>query len=118
MKGNICHVEIIGENVEQVSQFYGSLFGWTIDSSFGENYALFNTGREPGGGLMTPRKNIPAGIIVYVQVEDVEATLKKVEELGGKVVAEKNEIPNIGWYGLFKDPNENLIGLFCSSMTT
>jgi len=27
MKGNICHVEIIGENVEQVSQFYGSLFG-------------------------------------------------------------------------------------------
>ena len=65
---------------------------------------------------MSPRENIPAGTIFYVQVEDIDATLRKARELGGQEVTEKTEIPNIGWYGLFKDPNENLIGIFSSSM--
>jgi predicted enzyme related to lactoylglutathione lyase len=115
MTGNICHVEIIGEDVRKASEFYGSLFGWKIDDSFGENYMLFNTGREPSGGLMTPRGNLPAGIILYVQVEDIDASLRKVGELGGSVVTERTEIPNVGWYGLFRDPNENLMGLFRSA---
>ena len=43
--------------------------------------------------------------MVYVEVEDIEATLKKAEELGAKVVTPVTEIgDNWGHWAQFKDP--------------
>lgn len=50
--------------------------------------------------------------MVYFKVDDIEQTLNKVKQLGGKVIQEKSEIPNVGFYGIFSDTDGNQIGLF------
>ncbi len=55
---------------------------------------------------------IPGGIVFYVAVEDIPKTLKKAEKLGAETVKEKTEIPGMGWFGLFSDPDGNIIGVF------
>ncbi len=41
-----------------------------------------------------------------------ERDLKKAKALGAEILQEKTEIPGRGWYGIFKDPTGNTIGLF------
>ena len=57
----------------------------------------------------TPTTN---GFVPYILSEDIEATLAKAAELGATIVTEKSQIPGIGYYALFDDPDGNLIGLF------
>jgi len=45
-------------------------------------------------------------------VDDIDTMLEKAVKLGAKKVKEKTEIPNIGWYSLFTDLDDNTIGLF------
>jgi len=73
--------------------------------------------RDRSGGLLTggaiykPEETDPE-MLVYVGVSDIPKKLAKVKALGGEVVKEKTEIEGVGWYGLFKDLDGNLIGLF------
>jgi hypothetical protein len=43
-------------------------------------------------------------------VEDLDATLAKVEQGGGVIVVPKMEIPNVGWLAYFKDTEGNIFG--------
>ena len=40
--------------------------------------------------------------------------LEKIVANGGKVLAPKTEIPNIGWYAFFSDPTGNNMALYKS----
>jgi hypothetical protein len=42
--------------------------------------------------------------LLYVASEDIDADLRKAESLGGTTVVPKTEIPQVGWFGVFKDP--------------
>ena len=110
----IVHVEISANDREAAGKFYANLLGWKIVQMPEMNYATFDYGVEGvGGGLNPVREDNPAGtVVVYVDTDDIDADLAKVEKLGGKVVTPKTEIPGMGGFGLFKDPTGNLIGLF------
>lgn len=114
MDHTICHLEIPTTDLKKSGEFYKKLFGWEIDYSWSPDYATFNTGEGAltGGGLDRKDQITPGQIIIYVQVEDINAMLKKAENLGGTTVKEKSEIPKVGWYGLFTDLDKNTIGLF------
>lgn len=47
----------------------------------------------------------------YVQVDDPQAYLDKVESLGGKTVVPVTEIPNMVTFALFTDPEGHMVGL-------
>ncbi len=51
------------------------------------------------------------GVLVYIQVDDVDKTLKKIVELGGKVVVPKSK-ENENAMATFADPDGNLLGLY------
>ena len=114
MSYTICHLEIPTTDVKKSGEFYNKIFGWKIDYSWGKDYAIFSTGEGQlsGGGLDRNDKITPGNIIIYIQVDDINAMLAKAEKLGAKKVAEKTEIPNVGWFGLFTDLDSNTIGLF------
>jgi hypothetical protein len=57
-------------------------------------------------------------VVVYIGTDDIEASLAKVEKLGGKTVTPKSEIPGMGWFALFTDPSGNLVGLFAGIPTS
>jgi hypothetical protein len=69
----------------------------------------------PGGGFTPLGEDVkPGDILIYVDSADIEADLKQVEALGGKVVVPKMEIPGVGWFGIFLDPTGNKIALYTS----
>lgn len=114
-KRNVVHVEISAVNVEGASKFYESLFGWKMESVPEMNYTMWEDGSGFGGGFTEVSAENPAGqVLVYIDSDDIEADLKKVVELGGKVLHEKMEIPQTGWFGIFQDPTGNVLALYTS----
>jgi predicted enzyme related to lactoylglutathione lyase len=113
-KRNIVHVEIPAINVEGAGKFYESLFGWKIEPIPDMNYTMWEAGNgDEYGGFPLVSDDNPAGqVLVYIASDDIEADLKKAEKLGGKTIHPKSEIPGTGWFGIFKDPTGNVLGLF------
>ena len=113
MANPICHFELVTPDVEKARDFYSRLFDWKIEAMPGADYWLINAGREPGGGMMkTPAPGVPTAWTMYVLVNDVENALARVKDLGGRVLTPKTEIPGIGWFGVFADPQGAVLALF------
>ena len=114
-KRNVVHVEIPAVNLEGAGKFYESLFGWKISHMPEMNYTMWEAGDGSGGGFPEVSADNPAGqVLVYIDSDNIEADLKMVEKLGGKVLHQKTEIPGMGWFGVFKDPTGNVLGLYTS----
>ncbi len=113
-------IEIRTHDIADTARFYESLFGWKImekETADGFDVWLFDTGSEPRlenlrrGGIWLRPQGEPLGLVVYVVVDDIEATLQKVTNLGGKVTAAKAPL-GAGYGAFFRDPNGNLLGLY------
>lgn len=114
-KRNIVHIEIPTKNAKASAEFYEKLFGWHIERDEEMDYTMFDPHEGPGGGFSNVGENTqPGEVLIYVGSDDIEADLKQAEALGGTTIMEKSEIPNTGWFGMFKDPTGNTIGLYTS----
>jgi predicted enzyme related to lactoylglutathione lyase len=110
----ICHVEIPCKDFEKIRKFYGDVFGWETQTMAEMDYAMFKAPEGPGGGFSKQAKIAPeAGVFIYIEVGDMDATLKKIETAGGKMVQPKTQIsPDFGYYAVFHDIEGNMIGLW------
>jgi len=114
-KRNVVHVEIPAAKVEAAGKFYEALFGWKLQQIPEMDYMMWEAADGSGGGLPAVSEENPAGqVLIYIHSDDIEADLKNVAKLGGKVIHAKAEIPGTGWYGLFSDPTGNVLGLYTS----
>ena len=114
-KRNVVHVEIPAADVPAASKFYEELLGWKMQHAAEFDYTMWSDGSGYGGGFNKVDDHNPVGqVMVYIDSEDIEADLKKVEELGGTVVTPKTEIPGTGWFGQFRDPTGNVLALYTS----
>jgi len=114
-KRNIVHIEIPAANSQKAGEFYQQLFGWEIQHVPEMNYTMWDAGHGSSGGfsdLNDPAQ--PRSVLIYVNSEDIEADLKRAASLGGKIIQEKLEIPQTGWFGIFQDPTGNNIALYTS----
>jgi predicted enzyme related to lactoylglutathione lyase len=101
---------------EKCKAFYGAVFDWKFDDASMPGYTLVNTGAEPSGGVFSKPDEAPGPCInVYFQVDDVDATLGKVTEHGGQVLVPKTAIPNVGYFGMFTDPEGMPVGIMQSA---
>jgi predicted enzyme related to lactoylglutathione lyase len=90
----------------KAARFYSQLFDWKIEEH-GDSHRITTGGKLPGSIV-----NADEGFAsFFVQVDDIEASLKRVEELGGEVVAPPSQKGN-GRYAVFSDPDGTWIGLF------
>lgn len=124
MDHTIVHFEIPADDVAKLKEFYTKLFGWKIEKMQGpmeywtiETVPVDDEGmlRRPGvnGGMMK-RESPEHKPVNYIAVESVDLYSKKIEELGGKITAPKQEIPGIGWWAFALDLEGNLFGIFQS----
>ncbi len=114
-KRNVVHVEIPAAEVKAAAAFYQELFGWKVQHVPEMNYTMWEDGSGLGGGFSQVSAETPVGkMLVYIDSDDIEADLKKVEQLGGKVLQPKLEIPQTGWFGIFQDPTGNVLALYTS----
>jgi len=110
--GKICYIEMPATDVQRSADFYGKVFGWNIrkrgdgalafDDIVGEVSGTWVRGRPPS---TTP------GLLVYIMVDSVEATMKAVIAHGGEIVQPiGGDAPEIT--ARFRDPGGNVIGLY------
>ncbi|MEV7472200.1 VOC family protein [Pseudarthrobacter oxydans] len=121
--GGVVHFEIPADDQERAKKFYQQALGWRIEPVPGMDYNMVittpmdeatgqpTTAGAINGGMMAREEKI-ANPVITVDVPDIDATLKTVEELGGSVVMPKNEIPGRGYFAYFKDPEDNVMGLW------
>ena len=110
----IVHVEFATTDREASGKFYSELFGWNVQQFPEMQYAMFSAEGGPGGGFATvDGQMINQGeVSVYVGTDDIDASLAKANELGGKTVVPKTEIPGYGNFAFFLDPSGTKVGLF------
>jgi len=114
-KRNVVHVEIPARNVESAGKFYADLFDWKLQHMPEMNYTMWEAGDGTGGGFPEVSADNPAGqVLVYIDSDNIEADLAKVEKLGGKIVHQKTEIQGMGWFAIFQDPTGNVLALYTS----
>jgi uncharacterized protein len=112
-KRPIVHIEIPAANRESLGQFYSEMFGWNISHmSEPVPYSMFEGGNIGGGFPDVGEMYQPGDVIVYIGSDDIEADLAKIEELGGKAVTPKMEVPGMGWLAMFTDPTGNRLALW------
>ena len=112
-KHPVVHFEFSSNKPEADAKFYSELFGWEFQHMPEMNYAMFNPGGGPGGGLNQVTDGFPAGTLaIYIGTEDINASLANVEKLGGKTLVPRTEIPGMGHYAVFSDLTGNKVGLF------
>jgi predicted enzyme related to lactoylglutathione lyase len=112
MANEICYLEIVTKELPRSIQFYEGVFGWKVTPA-GDNYAMFTTGSGPEGGFTPPMPGLAHGVCIYINVENIAEALERIVAAGGEVVLAKTKISEeYGYYGLFKDPQGNVIGLW------
>ena len=106
----VMHWEIGGRDLERLDTFYKELFGWE-SAGFDPNYRLITFEEGLSGGLMRCHGDMTPYVTFYVAVEDLDATLAKVKDLGGTILVAPTPIGGVGAFALFQDPEGNAIGI-------
>lgn len=114
--GDFTHIEIPADDPQRATRFYRELFGWSFQDVPGfEGYHLFTTaaGQEATGGAVGKRgESAPDSMRTYINVDSIDETVPRIGELGGSVIQEKQEVPGIGSYAVFRDPEGNELALW------
>jgi uncharacterized protein len=109
--GTFVWYELMTTDMKGAEAFYPAVFGWSAaDSGMeGMKYTLFSSGDARVAGLMdippeAAAMNVPPNWTGYIATDDVDATARKIKELGGSVLREPDEIPGIGRFAVVADP--------------
>ena len=114
--GAIGWTELMTTDVAAAKEFYNALFGWQTEDmpmeALGMTYTVVKVhGEEVGGMMAMPAEcqGMPPYWGLYVTVDDVDATAAQVEQLGGKVLRPPTDIPGVGRFCVFQDPQGGVI---------
>ena len=115
----IVHVEIPSSDPKAAGEFYAKVFGWQVAAPPGmEFYPMFQAPGGPGGGFTTVGDGMPGEtratgeVLIYLDSADIEADLQRISANGGQTLVSKTEIPENGWFAIFRDPFGNKIALY------
>ncbi|HEX6567952.1 MAG TPA: VOC family protein [Acidimicrobiales bacterium] len=110
MSSPVTWFEITSAGADRLHAFYADLFGWSIQPIEGMGYGVVEAAEGGiGGGLASGEG--AGGTVVYVQVDDPQAYLDRVEQAGGKTVVPVTVIPDMVTFAQFADPEGNVVGL-------
>jgi uncharacterized protein len=112
MGNPVVHFEIGCRDSKAPAEFYASMFGWSMNPM--GPAVMIDTGTKEGvqGHINSLGHEPHKYTQFYVRVDDIPATLKKIESLGGKTVVSETPIPASGSFAWFSDPEGNVVGLF------
>lgn len=122
MSDRVVHFEVPFGDGDRARSFYKKIFGWQLMEMPGMDYTMVMSGpsvdngpTEPGyiNGGMTSKSNLPAsGPVITIGVDDIDATLIKIEDTGGARMGEKVPVGEMGFAAYFKDCEGNVLGLW------
>jgi hypothetical protein len=102
--------ELNTRDPDAAKTFYGDVFDWTFEDQDFEGmgtYTLFKVNDRGVGGIFDMRgrvpDEVPANWLTYFSVEDTDASVRKIKEMGGGVNMGPVDIP-VGRFAVVHDP--------------
>lgn len=110
--GKVCYIEIPATDINRSASFYKDVFGWRLRQRGDGNTAFDDALGEVSGTWVVGRKAATEpGLLIYIMVDSVAATVEAVIAHGGKIVQPVGmDAPEIT--ARFSDPAGNVIGLY------
>lgn len=124
MTGRVVHFEIPLDDVERGRKFYAQAFGWEVNSLPEMEYTLVGTTPLDENGMPSVPGSINGGMfargdqspssapVITVEVEDIDEALARIESLGGRTVAPRMPVGEMGFTAYFADSEGNVLGLW------
>ena len=116
--GNIGWVDLTVEDAEGVRNFYEQVVGWqssTVDMGGYDDYGMVPPGEEqPTAGVCHAKgtnSGLPPSWLIYIIVDDLDASLRKCETLGGKIVVPAKDMGG-NRYSVIEDPAGAVCALY------
>ena len=106
----VCWTELATRDMARAEAFYTGLFGWNMSEHHASppgGYRIFGNGDGMLGGLLQMTEEwgeMPSHWSIYIQVEDVDATVEKAQALGGKLCFPAFDAPGVGRIARIDDP--------------
>ena len=110
--GKICYIEIPAADINASANFYKEVFGWGVRTR-GDGHLAFDdgVGQVSGTWVLNRKPMTEVGLLIYIMVDSVTATIEKVRAAGGVIVQPIGaDAPEIT--ARFKDPAGNILGLY------
>jgi len=119
--GDFSWTELMTTDVDGAKSFYKEILGWVMEEMpmEGGAYTVLKASGEEVGGIMAMPTGVPPGTppywAAYVTVDDVDAIAAKVAEHGGRVLVPPQDIPNVGRFCTFQDPQGAVLSMISYS---
>jgi predicted enzyme related to lactoylglutathione lyase len=110
--GKVCYIEIPAADVTRSATFYHSVFGWNIRKR-GDGHLAFDdgVGQVSGTWVLGRKAMAKPGLLIYIMVDDLPATVTAVVTHRGKIVQPiGKDAPELT--ARFSDPAGNVLGLY------
>lgn len=110
--GKVCYIEIPAIDISASAQFYKEVFGWQIRKR-GDGQLAFDdgVGQVSGAWVLGRKPATDPGLLIYIMVDSVAATVDAVVANGGKIVQPIGmDAPEIT--ARFSDLAGNVLGLY------
>ena len=119
-QGAFSWSELMTTDAAAAKSFYAQLFGWEMDDRpiSGMIYTVLKAGGQEVGGLMNMSPDMqgtPPYWGTYVTVDDVDASARLAEELGGRVIVQPMDIAEVGRFALIQDPQGAMLSIITYS---
>ena len=120
--------ELVSTDPAAAGAFYDKVFGWKsrpVDMGGGMTYTLLdrpgvkNARGDQGsaGGMMKSPAGVPASFwLAYVGVDDCDKLSERAARLGAKVTVQPTDIPNVGRFACWMDPQGASIAILQPNM--
>jgi hypothetical protein len=108
--GSVCWNELATTDAAGAEAFYTRLLGWASRSGGsipGIPYTEFLVGERSVGGMLEMTDEwggAPPHWLVYFSVVDCDESVAKARDLGGAVIKDSFDIPNVGRMAVLADP--------------
>ncbi len=118
--GAFCWNELTSEQPEKSVEFYKQIGGFTVESmemgGMGKYHQLKSDNQGRGGIARSPMPGVPQMWTPYVHVTSADQTADKAKKLGSTILVPPTDIPNIGRFAIFSDPQGGTLGILQPKM--
>jgi len=116
--GALCWNELAASDLDAAPDFYSQLFGWTVEAFEGGpmRYLTIKVAGSSNGGMRATQPQEPPNWLVYFAMEDVEAAMGRVKELGGSALSGPHDMSSVAKIGVVQDPQGAVFALYTGQL--
>jgi predicted enzyme related to lactoylglutathione lyase len=113
MPNPVIRWQVLSPEAERVTEFYQKLFSWKATKANALGYRELRTGVSFSidGGVWPAPPESNTFVQLFIEVEDVDASIVKAEALGAKILVPKSVLPDGDTMAILQDPTGMSFGI-------